>query len=111
MQKKELRNKKKNRMRMKVKGTSEKPRLTVYRSNSYLYAQIIDDVESKTIASASNIKEKANNVKTAEKVGEEVAKAAIKKGVKKVVFDRSGYKYHGKIKSLAEAARKAGLEF
>ena len=104
------------RIRRKVEGTSERPRLAVYRSTKNIYAQLIDDRAGKTIASAST-KEKSAPVKTggnvagAKAVGDLVAKRAIEKGIKKVVFDRGGYLYHGRIKALADAARAAGLEF
>ena len=103
------------RVRTKVSGTAERPRLSVFRSNKGIYAQIIDDVEGKTLVSASTldkeIKTKASNIEAAKEVGELIAKRAIKAGIKNVVFDRGGYIYHGKIKALAEAAREAGLEF
>ena len=103
------------RVRNKISGTAECPRLCVYRSNTNLYVQIIDDVSGITLASASTldkeVKTKASNIESAKEVGELVAKRAIKAGIKNVVFDRGGYIYHGKIKALAEAAREAGLEF
>ena len=92
-------------MRAKINGTAEVPRLCVFRSNKYIYAQIIDDEKNKTLASAKA------ELKAADKVGEEVAKKAIKQKIKKVVFDRGGYKYHGRVKALADAARSAGLKF
>lgn len=98
-----------------VKGTPERPRLCVYRSTSNIYAQVIDDVNGKTLCSACTLSKtnKAEGTKTeaARKVGEEVAKKALKKGVKAVVFDRGGYLYTGRIKALADAARSAGLNF
>lgn len=104
------------RVRKKIKGTEERPRLNVYRSNKHIYAQVIDDSTGKTLAAASTkSKELADGkVKKAEaskKVGELVAKLAIAKGISKVVFDRSGYIYHGRIKALADGARAAGLQF
>ena len=95
-------------------GTSERPRLNVFRSSAHIYAQIIDDTRGSTIVAASS-QEKAlstsGNVDGAKKVGETVAKRAIEKGIKAVVFDRGGYIYHGRVKGLAEAAREAGLKF
>lgn len=106
------------RIRKKVFGLSERPRLSVYRSLNHIYAQIIDDYKGNTLVSASSLdkdltphKGHRGNVAMAKKVGELVAKRAADKGIKKVVFDRSGYLYHGRIKALAEAAREAGLEF
>ncbi len=103
------------RVRSKVIGTSEVPRLCVYRSNTNIYAQIIDDENGITLVSASSLDKelnlKNNNIEAASKVGESIAKKAVKAGVKKVVFDRGGYLYHGKVKALAEAARENGLEF
>ena len=93
----------------------ETPRLTVYRSSKHFYAQIFDSLGTKVIASASTVEKdlesKSNNVESAEAVGKRVAERAIENGIKKVVFDRSGYKYHGRIKALADSARQAGLEF
>ena len=103
------------RVRTKVSGTAERPRLCVYRSNSNLYAQIIDDVAVVTIVSAStldkSVKTKHANKEAAKEVGALIAKKAIEKNIKTVVFDRGGYIYHGVVKELAEAAREAGLEF
>ena len=108
----ELRHK---RVRTKSSGTAERPRLSVFRSNTGIYVQIIDDVAAKTLVSASTldkeVKTKASNIEAAKEVGTLVAKRAIKAGIKTVVFDRGGYIYHGKVKALAEAAREAGLEF
>ena len=108
----ELRHK---RVRTKISGTAERPRLSVFRSNTGIYVQIIDDVADKTLVSASTldkeVKTKASNIEAAKEVGTLVAKRAIKAGIKTVVFDRGGYIYHGKVKALAEAAREAGLEF
>jgi large subunit ribosomal protein L18 len=93
----------------------ESPRLTVYRSSQHFYAQIFDSLGSKVIVSASTVEKDAkvdsNNLDAAAKVGKKVAERALENGVKKVVFDRSGYKYHGRIKALADSARDAGLEF
>lgn len=101
------------RVRSKLFGTSECPRLNVYRSNSNIYAQIIDDENMKTLASASSLelKLKESNIEAAKKVGEEIAKKAKSLKIKEVVFDRGGYKYHGKVLALAEAARENGLKF
>ena len=104
------------RVRVKVSGTAERPRLNVYRSNKHTYAQLIDDVNGVTLASASTLDKElsldsTSNVQAAEKVGELVAKRAVEKGIKSVVFDRGGYLYHGRVKALAEAARENGLEF
>ena len=103
------------RVRTKVSGTSERPRLCVYRSNANLYVQIIDDVAGNTLVSCStldkDIKTKHANKEAAKEVGTLIAKKAIEKNIKKVVFDRGGYIYHGVVKELAEAAREAGLEF
>lgn len=102
------------RMRNKISGTPERPRLSVFRSGLHIYAQIIDDVNSKTLASASSLSlklEKGGNVDAAKQVGTAIAEAASKVDIKSVVFDRSGYLYHGRVKALAEAAREAGLEF
>ena len=99
----------------KVCGTTECPRLCVFRSNTNIYAQIIDDEKGITLVSASSLDKELNltnnNIEAASKVGESLAKKAKKAGVKCVVFDRGGYMYHGKVKALAEAARENGLEF
>jgi large subunit ribosomal protein L18 len=104
------------RVRAKLSGTAARPRLNVFRSNKHIYAQLIDDVNGVTLASASTQDKELNlestgNVEAAQKVGELVAKRAIEKGIKSVVFDRGGYLYHGRVKALAEAARENGLEF
>ena len=103
------------RVRNKISGTAERPRLCVFRSNTNIYAQIIDDVAGNTIVSASTldkeVKNKHANSEAAKEVGALIAKRAQDKKIKTVVFDRSGYLYHGIIKDLAEAAREAGLEF
>jgi len=100
------------RIRRKLSGTTERPRLNVYRSLNHIYAQVIDDQTGATIVSASTIKSKTGgNIAAAKEIGAEIAKKAVEKGVKKVVFDRGGYLYHGRIKALADAAREAGLEF
>lgn len=103
------------RVRRKISGTPERPRLSVYKSLKGIYAQIIDDVNGNTLVSASTldkeVKTKASNVEAAKEVGALVAKRATKAGIKTIVFDRGGYQYHGKVKALAEAAREGGLEF
>lgn len=99
-------------IRKQISGTASVPRLSVYRSNNHIYAQLIDDEGSITLASASDLKiAKGSATEKAQKVGEEVAKAAKTKKIDKVVFDRNGYKYHGRVRALAEAAREAGLKF
>ena len=100
-------------IRSKVSGTAEKPRLSVFRSNKQIYVQIIDDKSGKTLAAASSLKmdEKVNKQEQAAKVGEMIAKNALEAGINDVVFDRNGYLYHGRIKEVAEAARKGGLKF
>lgn len=103
------------RVRKKVTGTSERPRLSVYRSEKNIYAQIIDDVNGVTLVSASSLDKAFEgnswDMEAAKKVGELVAKKAKDKGIEKVVFDRGGYIYHGRVQALAEAAREAGLDF
>jgi large subunit ribosomal protein L18 len=100
------------RIREKLSGTTERPRLNVYRSLNHIYAQVIDDQKGETLVSASTIKMKnGGNVSAAKEIGKVVAEAAVAKGIKRVVFDRGGYLYHGRIKALADAAREAGLEF
>lgn len=105
--------KKKIRIRKTVKGTSERPRLCVFRSNKHIYAQIINDEQGQTLVASSSLKagEKAKPVDMAKKIGQAVAKAAIAKNIKDVVFDRNGYIYHGQVKSLADGAREGGLNF
>ncbi|KAA0544086.1 50S ribosomal protein L18 [Bacillus sp. BGMRC 2118] len=104
------------RVRSKLTGTAQRPRLNVFRSNQHIYAQVIDDTNSVTIASASTLDKELSasstgNVEAAKLVGELVAKRAIEKGITSIVFDRGGYLYHGRVKALADAAREAGLEF
>ncbi|MCM1261104.1 MAG: 50S ribosomal protein L18 [Butyrivibrio sp.] len=113
-----IRVKKHRRMRNHLSGTTQRPRLAVFRSNNHMYAQIIDDTVGKTLVAASTLEkdvkaelEKTNNVDAAAYVGTVIAKKALEKGIKAVVFDRGGYIYHGKVKALADAAREAGLEF
>jgi len=105
----------KERIRRKVHGTAQRPRLAVFRSLKYIYAQVIDDASGKTIASASSREKdsgaKGANAAAAKAVGALIAKKAQDKGVKQVVFDRGGYQFHGNIKALADAARENGLEF
>ena len=115
---KEVRAKKHMRIRNRFSGTAERPRLAVFRSNNHMYAQIIDDTVGNTLVSASTLEkeikselEKTNNVDAAAYVGTVIAKRAIEKGIKQVVFDRGGFIYHGKVAALADAAREAGLEF
>ena len=103
-----------SRVRAKISGTTECPRLCVYRSNKNIEAQIIDDVKRVTLVASSSMSlklESGSNIDAAKAVGSDIAKKALAKKVKKVVFDRSGYLYHGRVKALAEAAREAGLEF
>ena len=106
------------RIRKKVFGTPERPRLCVFRSNKHIYAQIIDDTIGHTLVSASTVDpelreklQKTWNKEAAREVGKLIAKRALEKGIKKVVFDRGGYRYHGRVKELAEGAREGGLEF
>ena len=109
------RNKRHQRLRNKVSGTPECPRLSVFRSSKHIYAQIIDDVNGVTLAAASSLDKdydgNGGNIEGAKKVGEAVAKAALEKKIENVVFDRSGYLYHGRVKELAEGAREGGLKF
>ncbi len=102
------------RVRTKISGTPECPRLNVFRSNAHIHAQLIDDVNGKTIVAASSVEMKltnGGNIEAAKAVGSEIAKRAVEAKVSKVVFDRGGYVYHGRVQALAEAAREAGLEF
>jgi large subunit ribosomal protein L18 len=106
------RERRKMRIRQKISGTSEMPRLSVFRSAKHIYAQVVDDVAGKTVAHASTLsKDVKAEASEAKKVGEAIAKALIAKGISKVVFDRNGYLYHGRVRALADAARKAGLKF
>lgn len=114
----ELRIRRHKRIRKKVYGMPKRPRLSVYRSNNNIYAQIIDDSVGRTLVAASTLDKDfrgdtghKGNVEAAKRVGELIAKKAIALGIKKIVFDRGGYLYHGSIKALADAAREAGLEF
>ena len=111
-----MRARRKMHIRKKISGTAERPRLVVYRSNSYFYAQLVDDNIGHTLAAASSLALGKNaplhlNKETAAKVGREIARLAKEKNISRVVFDRNGYMYHGRIKALADAAREAGLEF
>ena len=113
-----IRIKKHRRMRNRFSGTPERPRLAVFRSNSHMYAQIIDDVAGNTLVSASTVQkeikaelEHTDDVAAAAYLGTVIAKRALEKGIKEVVFDRGGYIYHGKVEALAEAAREAGPNF
>ena len=103
----------KSRVRGRVQGTAERPRLTVFRSNKQIYAQVIDDLAGRTLAAASSLGEKASGAKLdqAEAVGKLIAEKAQSAGITQVVFDRNGYLYHGRIQKLAEAAREGGLKF
>jgi large subunit ribosomal protein L18 len=111
----DTRTRRRARVRRKLRGTSERPRLSIYRSNKYIYAQVINDTEGVTLAAASSqepdLRSDRLNVDTAAKVGTLVADRAKEAGITTVVFDRGSYKYHGRLKALAEAAREAGLEF
>ena len=113
-----VRAKKHMRIRNRFSGTAERPRLAVFRSNNHVYAQVIDDVNGTTLVSASTLEKdikaelkNTDDIEAATKVGDVVAKRALEKGIKTVVFDRAGYIYHGKVKALADAAREAGLVF
>jgi large subunit ribosomal protein L18 len=113
------RNKRKARVRTRVRGTAERPRLSVFKSAKHIYAQIVDDTVAKTLVDASsltkeirlNVQEKGGNKAGAAMVGELIANRAKEKGIKAVVFDRNGFLYHGRVKVLADAAREHGLEF
>jgi len=111
----------KHRIRKRVSGTQERPRLTVFRSVTHMYVQVVDDMSGTTIASASTVEStvkgtlaetaKGGNIEGAKAIGKTIAERLIEKGVKRVVFDRNGFLYHGRVKAVAEAAREAGLEF
>ena len=114
----EVRVNKHRRIRSRLSGTPEQPRLAVFRSNNHMYAQIIDDTVGKTLVSASTLDkevkaelEKTNDVDAAAYVGKVIAERALEKGIKTVIYDRGGFVYHGKVQALADAAREAGLEF
>ncbi len=112
------RERRKLRIRQKISGTSEQPRLSVFRSAKHIYAQVVDDVSGSTLAHASTLSRdvrgevaEATKPDAAKKVGQAIAKLLLAKGISKVVFDRNGYLYHGRIRALADAAREAGLKF
>ena len=104
-----------NRVRGKISGTAERPRLSVFRSENHIYAQIIDDVAGNTLVAASSVEKgfegNGSNIEAAKKVGAAIAESALKKGIENVVFDRGGYIYHGRVQALAEGAREGGLKF
>jgi large subunit ribosomal protein L18 len=116
---KEARIRRKMRVRKKVRGTGDKPRLSVFRSARHIYAQLIDDDSARTIVTMSSmdsdlrtrLENRCGNCRSAALVGEHIAKKALEKGIKQVVFDRNGFLYHGRVKTLADAAREHGLEF
>lgn len=103
----------KKRIKSKLSGTTQRPRLSIFRSNKFIYAQVIDDTKGATLISAysGEIESKSFDVATAKEVGKKIAEKALQQGVETVVFDRNGYLYHGKIKALAEGAREGGLKF
>ncbi|QCQ21042.1 50S ribosomal protein L18 [Desulfoglaeba alkanexedens] len=110
--------KRKKRIRTKVKGTPDRPRLTVFRSAKHIYAQIIDDTRGVTLAASSTLlkdpdldEKSGGKVQSAERVGERIAREAMERGIRQVVFDRNGFIYHGRIRAVADGARKAGLDF
>ena len=112
------RERRKLRIRRQISGTPERPRMSVFRSAKHIYAQVVDDVDGKTLAHASTLSRdvrgevaESNKVDAAKKVGSAIAKLLLAKGIDKVVFDRSGYLYHGRVQALADAARAAGLKF
>jgi large subunit ribosomal protein L18 len=111
----EIRSRIHKRIRSRVAGTQERPRLAIFRSLNHIYAQVIDDQQGHTVVSASStekeLKTKGGNLEGAKAIGKAVAERAKEKGIKRVVFDRGGYQYHGRVKALADAAREAGLEF
>jgi large subunit ribosomal protein L18 len=114
--KQQIRFKRKKRIRANIEGTQERPRLSVFRSNSHLYVQLIDDLKGHTLVAASTLEEElkekvGGSVEGAKTLGGMVAKRALAKNITKIVFDRSGYLYHGRIKALADAAREGGLKF
>jgi len=114
----EAREKRKKRMRKKIQGTKDKPRLCVYKSLEQIYAQLVDDLEGRVVTGVSSLTKEVKsalknggNVEAAKKVGEAIGKKAVGMGITQVIFDRNGFKYHGRIKALAESAREAGLKF
>ena len=117
-EKKEIRSRVHQRIRRKLRGTAERPRLAVFRSLAHIYAQVVDDVNGKTVAHASTLSREvrtaitaSTKVDAAKSVGQAIAKLLLEKGVDSVVFDRNGYLYHGRVRALADAARAAGLKF
>ena len=122
LEKQEKRKRRHKKVRAKISGTSKVPRLCIFKSNKYIYVQLIDDEKGKTILSSDDLKLKKTKTKAktssssgkvglAREVGKIIAEKAVKKGIKNIVFDRSGYKYHGRVKALAEGAREGGLKF
>ena len=115
VKKNEIRGRIHKRIRRKLQGTGERPRLAVFRSVAHIYVQVIDDTKGQTLVAASSVekagKSKGGNVAAAKAIGKSIAERAKEKGIKRVVFDRGGYQYHGRVKALADAAREAGLEF
>lgn len=111
--KQERRVRRQNRIRKRITGTSERPRLSVFRSLRKNYAQLVDDTKGKTLLTVSDTSflKEGNKTERAKKVGLEIAKKAVEKGIKTCVFDRRGYKYHGRVKAMAEGAREGGLQF
>lgn len=114
--KNEIRVKRHKRIRRHISGTSVRPRLSIYRSDAHIYAQLIDDEKGHTICQSSTLDKTLNltnskNIEAAKAVGSDIAKKAVEKGITEIVFDRSGYIYHGKVKALADAARDGGLKF
>ena len=118
--KKESREKRHRSLRKRIEGTAERPRLAIFRSSRHIYAQVINDLENKTLVGTSDLglqgekdakDEKGGKKTTAKKVGAAIAKKCLEKGIDKVVFDRAGFKYHGRVSALAEGAREAGLKF
>jgi large subunit ribosomal protein L18 len=115
-QKQVVRFKRKRRIRARVEGTTERPRLSVFRSNKHLYVQLVDDAKGHTLVAASSTEEEAKGqlkgtVEGAKALGQVIAKRALAKNISKIVFDRSGYLYHGQVKALADSARESGLKF
>ncbi len=113
-----MRLKRKKRIRKHLSGTTERPRLSVFRSSKHIYAQVIDDTKGQTIISASTVEKQVrqgenpeNKIAAAAEIGKQVAKRAMDKGIVSVVFDRNGYKYHGRVKALSDSARETGLDF
>jgi large subunit ribosomal protein L18 len=114
VKKNEIRGRIHKRIRSKLQGTPERPRLAVFRSVAHIYAQVIDDSKGHTLVAASSVEgagKSGGNVAAAKAIGKSIAERAKEKGIKRVVFDRGGYQYHGRVKALADAAREAGLEF